>query len=97
MLKISVVSEALREIPYTDKKGKPQTLYVQTAYLYPIDSDGVVSPLPDKFEVVLPRGVITPHRIGDYQLHPSAIQVVNGRLSCEARLTPFRAPAKAAA
>lgn len=94
MLKITVASATVREVPYTDKKGQPAKLLIQAAYLHTIDADGVIAPFPDKFEIVLPKGVTTPFALGEYTLHPSAISVDNnGRLSCQPRLTPVKAPA----
>jgi hypothetical protein len=96
-VRISIVSAALREIPYTDKKGAPQRLLVQTAYLHSVDAEGTVAPYPDKFEVVLPKGQTLPFNPGDYTLHPSAVYVdQRGRLACTPRLTPIRPAAKTA-
>lgn len=95
MNRVTIASPALREIPYTDKKGAAAKLLIQTAYLHTVDADGVVAMYPDKFEIVLGKGVTTPFAPGDYTLHPSAITVSrDGRLACEPRLTPITKPAK---
>ncbi len=88
MLKITIASPALREVPYTDKKGQAQKLYIQQGYAHTYGDDGTANAYPDRFQIVLPRGVVTPYAIGEYTLHPSAISVDNdGRLACSPRLT----------
>lgn len=95
MLKVTVASTTLREVPYTDKKGQPAKLLIQNAYLHTVDADGVLSAFPDKFEIVLPKGQTTPHALGEYTLHPAAISVDNnGRLACRPLLTQATPPAK---
>jgi len=93
MINVTVAKSDLREVPYTDKKGQPQRLLIQQAYLHTVDPDGTTGPFPDKFEIVLPRGQTQPYAVGAYTLHPSAISVdTNGRLTCAPRLTPITAP-----
>lgn len=92
MILVKVAQTGLREIPFTDKKGQAQRLLVQTAFAFTVDQDGNPPPYPEKFEIVLPRGQVTPYAVGDYTLHPSAIYVdQKGRLACQPRLTPAKA------
>lgn len=81
MLKVSVDSLALDHIPYIDKKGRNATLIKQNAYLFTVDSTGVASRYPEKFEVLLPRDVTTPYAIGEYELHPSCVEVLLGKVA----------------
>lgn len=93
MLQITVASTNVREIPYTDKKGQPAKLMIQQAYAHTFDEMGDKRPFPDRFDIVLPRGVETPYPVGEYTLHPSALSVDNnGRLSCSPLLTPVQQP-----
>jgi len=95
MHRITVADSHLREIPYTDKKGKPARLLVQNAYLHVFDETGAPMPFPERFEVVLPKGQELAYAVGDYTLHPSAIYVDrSGRLACSPRLVPVTKPAK---
>lgn len=79
MIKITVASSALNEIPYIDKKDKEsKVLRLQHAYAHTVDSDGVPGLYPEKFEFFLPRtGLVLP---GEYTYHPSAIYIQNGRM-----------------
>jgi len=94
---IQVHSASLRQIDYTDKKtGQPARLLTQTAYLHTVNENGEKGPVPDKFEIVLPKGVAIGTPPGLYTLHPSAVYVDrNGRLSVSPRLAPVPATAKA--
>ena len=86
---IQVFSASLRVINYTDKHGNAAELLTQTAYLHSVNEQGEKSPVPDKFEIVLPKGSRTPMQPGMYTLHPSAVYVDrNGRLSVQPRLVP---------
>lgn len=79
MIKITVASSALKEIPYIDKKdGSKKLLRLQTAYAHTVDSMGVPGMYPEKFELFAPREGAYP--AGEYQLSPSVLQVFNGRL-----------------
>jgi Helix-destabilising protein len=93
MTQIQIHSQTLREIPFTNKKtGAADRLLVQTAYLHAVDEKGERGPVPDKFEIVLPKGITEPHKPGMYTLHPSAIYVDrNGRLVVSPRLVPVPA------
>lgn len=90
MILIQVHSAFLRKIDYTDKKtGQPAHLLTQTAYLHTVNEAGEKGPVPDKFEIVLPKGKTEAHAPGMYTLHPSAVYVDrNGRLSVSPRLAP---------
>ena len=94
---IQIHSASLRAIDYTDKKtNQPARLLTQTAYLHSVNENGERGPVPDKFEIVLPRGVTVGSQPGLYTLHPSALYVDrNGRLQVSARLAPLPQPAKA--
>jgi len=97
MIKLTISSVAVTEIPYKDKKdGSSQVLRLQAAYAHTVDREGVPGLYPEKFEFPVPReGVYQP---GDYTLHPSAFYVRNGRLNfSEARLVPLKPAAKAQA
>lgn len=88
---ISIFDPALREINYTDKRtNQPAKLLTQTAYLHTLGADGKpASPIPDKFEIVLPKGQTVALPPGDYTLHPSALYVDRqGRLTVSPRLVP---------
>ena len=96
MHQVTISKDTLREVNYTDKAGQPATLRLQTAFLHTFDRDGVQEEFPSKFEIVLPRGVLTAYPRGIYTLHPSALQVdaKTGRLSCQPVLTPAAKPAR---
>lgn len=79
MLKVSIDSTYLDHIPYVDKKGANATLIKQTGYLYTVDPTGAPGRFPEKFEIMLPRKVTDPYPVGEYELHPSCIEVVAGR------------------
>jgi hypothetical protein len=96
MIKITITSATVREVPFTDKKGQPAKLYIQQAYAHTFDEDGTQRAYPDRFEMLLPRGQLTGHAAGEYILHPGAIAVSNdGKLTVSPKLVP--APAKKAA
>lgn len=93
MLKVTVVSDALRRQPYISKKdGKPAELYFQTVYLHTVDQDGKEGPFPEKLETIAERdeqGHPRAFARGVYTLHPSAVYVDrDGRLAAGLRLTP---------
>lgn len=90
MTQIQIHSAMLREIAYTDKKtGKPASLLIQTAYLHAVDENGALGPVPDKFEIVLAKGVTTPFAPGMYTLHESSLYVSrDGKLTLNPRLVP---------
>lgn len=90
MIKLTIASSAVNEIPYKDKKdGSSKILRLQSGYAHTVDTQGVPGMYPEKFEFIVPReGVYQP---GEYTLHPSALYVRNGRLSfSEARLVPLK-------
>lgn len=88
-LRVTVASAQLREINYTDKAGHPAQLRVQNAYLHVYDDAGKEAPFPEKFEIVLGRQQADAYAVGEYRLHPSAVNVDrNGRLACRPVLTP---------
>jgi hypothetical protein len=98
MLKLTIVSDALRRQPYINKKGQPAELYFQTAYLHTIEPSGEPSFAPGKFEFIAERGDDNQPKAvarGQYELHPSAIQINrDGRLEVTpTRLTPVKRPA----
>ncbi len=100
MLKVTVVSQAVRIQPYTDKKtNEPKTLPFQTAYVFTVDDEGKPGLYPEKIEFIPPRdpaGHSAPYAPGDYQLHPSAVFIDrNGRLAAQMRLTPLKQRAAA--
>jgi hypothetical protein len=95
MLKITVVSPALRRQPYISKKdGKPGELFFQTVYVHTVGQDGTPAPFPEKVETIAERdaaGQPIAHAAGEYTLHPSAVFVNReGRLDASLRLTPLR-------
>lgn len=89
MLKVTILKPDLKEIKGTSAAGKPYHLRIQTAYASTIDDDGVVSEIPEKFEVLLdadqaayPRGI--------YSLQPSSLTVDrDGRLAVRPRFSPI--------
>lgn len=96
MIKITVASSALNEIPYTDKKDQTsKVLRLQHAYAHTVDSEGVPGLYPEKFEFIVPRtGIVLP---GEYMFHPSTFYVQNGRMKFyETRWVPVKSLAKAA-
>lgn len=96
MIKITVASAALNEIPYTDKKDQSQkVLRLQHAYAHTVDSDGVPGLYPEKFEFIVPKtGPLAP---GEYIYHPSAFYVQNGRMKlADSRFVPLKTAPKAA-
>lgn len=78
MLKITIVSDTLRQQAYTNKKGLPAKLFFQTAYLHTVGADGKPNYAPEKFEFIADRnelGEPVALALGDFTLHPSAIQL----------------------
>lgn len=96
MIQIVITSTELREIKGNGKvSGKPFHLRIQTGYAFPIDKDGVVSEMPDKFEILL-EAEQSPFQRGKYQLLPSSISVSReGRLEVRPRLAPLATASKA--
>jgi len=90
MFKVTVTPLPVELIKWTDKNtGEQRSMRKQSAYLHFFFEDGTPSPVPDKFGFVL-RDDQQPYAPGDYQLHPSALQVDrDGRLSCKPVLTPL--------
>lgn len=98
MLKITIVSDTLRSQAYTNKKGLPAKLFFQTAYLHTVGLDGKPNYAPEKFEFIAERseqGDPIAVALGDYTLHPSAIQLSReGRIEVvPTRLTAIKRPA----
>jgi len=94
MLKVTIVSDALRSQKYISKRdGKPGELYFQTAYLHTVDKAGKPAPFPEKVEFIAERDEQSQQPLawkpGEYTLHPSAIYIDrDGRLAASMRLTP---------
>lgn len=96
MLKVTIVSDALRRQAYVSKTtGKPGELFFQTGYVHTFGKDGKPSPFPEKTEFIAERddaGNPTALKPGEYTLHPSAVYVDrDGRLAASMRLTPLPA------
>lgn len=93
MIQIVITSSDLKELKGTAKgSGKPYHLRIQTAYAFPIDKDGVIAEMPDKFEILLEADQV-PFPRGKYQLQPSSISVSrDGRLEVRPRLAPMTPP-----
>lgn len=86
---LQVFSASLREIAFTDKKGQPAKFFTQIAYLHSVNELGEKGPVPDKFELALPRGATVGYAPGMYTLHPSSVFVDrNGKLTVSPRLVP---------
>lgn len=98
MIRITIAQATAEIIPYTSKKdGSAQQLRKQTAYAHTVDKEGAPALYPEKFGFLLNRDE-APHPAGDYTLHPSAVEVMDGKLLLRnVRLTPVRAPAKTTA
>lgn len=97
MIKIIIAQATAEIIPYTSKKdGSAQQLRKQTGYAATVDKEGAPALFPEKFGFLLNRDE-APHAAGEYTLHPSAFEVVDGKLTLRnVRLTPVRAPVKTA-
>lgn len=91
MIRITIAHGVAESIPYTSKKdGSQQHIRKQTGYAHTVDKNGAASVYPEKFGFVLGRDE-TPHPEGDYTLHPSAFEVMDGKLVLRnVRLTPVR-------
>lgn len=96
MINIVITSSDIKELKGNGKaSGKPYHLRIQTAYAFPVDVDGVVSEMPDKFEILLESDQ-TPYPRGKYLLQPSSVSVSrDGRLEVRPRLAPVAATSKA--
>lgn len=85
----------VRTINYTDKAGKPATMYKQEAYVQLVDKQGHKRPYPEKTTVSLPtdqKGQPQPYAPGLYLLHPSSFYLDRfGGLSVAPKLTPAKA------
>lgn len=99
MIRILIHSADVREQKGVSKTTqKPYHLRIQTAYIWPVDSQGNEPPFPEKFELLLDNDQ-APWPKGEYQLHPSSVYMSReGKLSLSPRLAPApKAPARAAA
>lgn len=91
MIQIVITSPALREMKGISKANKPYHMRIQTAYAFPVDADGVVSEMPDKFEIALDADQ-SPYARGKYTLQDSSVFVSrDGRLEVRPRLAPVAA------
>lgn len=98
MLTIVITSPDVRAMSGVGPKG-PWEMRMQSAYIYPVDADGVIAELPDKFDLMLDREGKAgdanakwqaPYPRGKYQLHPSSVSLdFNGRLVVRPRLVPL--------
>jgi len=95
MFKIVVTSSEVKEVKGTSAKGRAWTMRFQRAYFAAVDRDGVVGPIPDRFEFLLPDDITTGYTPGEYALHPSSLAVgLDGKLTLSPRLVPLKvAPA----
>lgn len=91
MIKVRITKGTARVLKGTSKAGKDYELHIQQAYAYTIDRDtGEVVEIPDKFEIILPRGQTVPYPIGVYALGPASIYVDrDGRLAVTPDLVPY--------
>ena len=89
MNKIVITSPEVRNMAGIAKtSGKAYDMNFQTAYIFTVSPDGVVSDFPDKFEFVLEKDQ-KPYPKGNYTLSPAAAFVSReGRLSLNPRLVP---------
>lgn len=83
MIKIRVTKGTARVLKGTSKAGRDYELHIQQAYAYVIDRDtGEVVEIPEKFEIILPRGETQPYAAGNYLLSPASFYVDrDGRLA----------------
>lgn len=92
-LKIQVTNKPARQMKGVGKvTGKAYDFWIQPAYAFTIDKDGVVAEIPDKFELMLDQDQ-KPYPPGFYDLQPSSIFIGRefGRMECSPRLTPLPA------
>lgn len=94
MIKIMVTSPEISEKKGIGKvSGKPYHLRIQKCHAFTVDSSGMVSEFPDKFETMLDADQ-APYPRGTYTLAPNSVFVNReGSLDIRARLVPFAAPA----
>lgn len=92
MINIVITSSDIREMKGIAKTSlKPYHIRIQTAYAFPIDKDGVVAEMPDKFEILLEADQ-SPYARGKYVLQPSSVSVSrDGKLEVRPRLAPVAA------
>jgi hypothetical protein len=90
VIKITIAQASFETIPYTSKKdGSAQQLRKQTAYAHVVDKDGAPGLYPEKFGFLLNRDE-APHAAGEYTMHPSSVEVSDGKLLLRnVRLTPI--------
>lgn len=88
MIQIVITSPDIREMKGTAKvSGKPYHMRIQTAYAFPVDKDGVVAEMPDKFEIALEADQV-PYPRGKYSLQDSSLSVSrDGKLEVRPRLS----------
>lgn len=88
MIHIVITSPDIREMKGTAKvSGKPYHMRIQTAYAFPVDKDGVVAEMPDKFEIALEADQV-PYPRGKYSLQDSSLSVSrDGKLEVRPRLS----------
>ena len=95
MIKVTVTSDKVRAMSGIGKVSqKPYEMAFQTVYLHTVDSDGIVSPFPEKVEVILDKsdkGVPLSYPPGEYTLHPSSVQIGrDGNAAINVRLQPLK-------
>lgn len=92
MIRVAISNPEIRELKGIAKvSGKPYHLRIQTAHAFVVDKDGVIGEFPDKFEIALDSDQ-PPYARGNYQLHPSSLQVGrDGRIDVRPRLVPLPA------
>lgn len=100
MIKVTVTSDKVRAMSGIGKVSqKPYNLAFQTVYLHTVDADGIISPFPEKVEVILDKsdkGVPLHYAPGEYTLHPSSVQIGrDGNPALNLRLMPIKQRATA--
>lgn len=89
MIQITITSADIKEMKGIAKVSqRPYHIRIQTAYAFPVDGDGVIAEMPDKFEILLEADQ-SPYPRGKYFLKPSSVTVSReGRLECRPQLAP---------
>jgi hypothetical protein len=84
----------VRTINYTDKGGKPATMFKQEGYVQLLDKNGSKKPYPEKTTVNLTtdnKGQPQPYAPGLYILHPSSFYLDRfGNVTVAPRLVPAK-------
>lgn len=93
LIKVTVLSQVVRELKGISKANKPYAMNFQTAWAHLFDKTGEANPFPEKFDLVLENDEhsklpkIYPN--GEYLLHPASMFMGQYGLEVAPKLSPM--------